>query len=390
MIADGLSLKHSPYAAEVLAEYSPAADCPLLEDDVRLWVSHDAYQQVVRKTDALPHHPILEPADLWAPAGIVLYEGGFVADNPDAHVDLWLVAHQWWPTADGLAVVQFMGGPLRHYLSQRHGITGPYESIRSVNRNGPDRLVVDGFFPTGKLLEIEEQTEMRFVTPVADPMFTSYVSGVMWPWGSPITPVGPDYTYEISKEEAEKKSLLTGSIERAAPDMERAALRRQMSPFPVDKDATRVMGRLWTIMQTAAAPLSSLPRGFRRPLEREGKKKPAYRQALNSLWVVDVPQLIESNSKNTPPTNSGETGAKHSYRYPVRGHWRNQWYPSVQARKPIWIEEHIRGPVSAPLYDARSEWAKRFPVYRLRPPPEGNEPNGTRTESEAKKEHMRV
>jgi hypothetical protein len=33
----------------------------------------------------------------------------------------------------------------------------------------------------------------------------------------------------------------------------------------------------------------------------------------------------------------------------VRGHWRNQWYPSMQAHRPKYIPEHIKGPEDKPL-----------------------------------------
>ncbi|WP_255312534.1 hypothetical protein [Rhodococcus tukisamuensis] len=33
----------------------------------------------------------------------------------------------------------------------------------------------------------------------------------------------------------------------------------------------------------------------------------------------------------------------------VRGHWRHQWYPSVQRHVPIWITDYIAGPENAPI-----------------------------------------
>lgn len=44
------------------------------------------------------------------------------------------------------------------------------------------------------------------------------------------------------------------------------------------------------------------------------------------------------------------TGVRHGHRYPVRGHWRNHWYPSVQDHRPIWIDQHIRGPEGTELH----------------------------------------
>ncbi len=36
-------------------------------------------------------------------------------------------------------------------------------------------------------------------------------------------------------------------------------------------------------------------------------------------------------------------------RWVVRGHWRNQWYPSLNSHRRIWIDEHEAGNPAAPL-----------------------------------------
>jgi len=38
-----------------------------------------------------------------------------------------------------------------------------------------------------------------------------------------------------------------------------------------------------------------------------------------------------------------------SCRWVVRGHWRNQWYPSLHYNKPLWITPYIKGPEDKPL-----------------------------------------
>jgi hypothetical protein len=50
-------------------------------------------------------------------------------------------------------------------------------------------------------------------------------------------------------------------------------------------------------------------------------------------------------------TSATGSGAKHGHRYPVMGHWRDQWYPSVEDHRPIWINQHIRGPEGTELRD---------------------------------------
>ena len=85
-----------------------------------------------------------------------------------------------------------------------------------------------------------------------------------------------------------------------------------------------------------------------------------------NLWVVDIPRSLPN------PHPQSNLGASIPTAIPSGGTGRNQWYPSIQDNKPRWIEDHVRGPHSAPLYDARPEWAKQFPIYRLRLPPDAD------------------
>jgi len=38
-----------------------------------------------------------------------------------------------------------------------------------------------------------------------------------------------------------------------------------------------------------------------------------------------------------------------SHRWIVNGHWRQQWYPTQQEHRVIWIPPHIKGPADKPL-----------------------------------------
>lgn len=37
------------------------------------------------------------------------------------------------------------------------------------------------------------------------------------------------------------------------------------------------------------------------------------------------------------------------WQWAVRGHWRNQWYPSENMHKQVWIESYIKGPEDKPM-----------------------------------------
>lgn len=49
------------------------------------------------------------------------------------------------------------------------------------------------------------------------------------------------------------------------------------------------------------------------------------------------------------PETTGESQREWHHRWIVRGHWRKQWYPSIQAHRPVWIAPFLKGPDDAPL-----------------------------------------
>lgn len=54
------------------------------------------------------------------------------------------------------------------------------------------------------------------------------------------------------------------------------------------------------------------------------------------------------------------TGRPLTKRVPVRGHWKNHWYPARQDHRPLFITEHERGPKEAPRADQDRETVYRF------------------------------
>ncbi len=42
-------------------------------------------------------------------------------------------------------------------------------------------------------------------------------------------------------------------------------------------------------------------------------------------------------------------GRDYSHRWIVGGHWRNQWYPSREVHRPVWIAPYVKGPDDKPL-----------------------------------------
>ena len=83
-------------------------------------------------------------------------------------------------------------------------------------------------------------------------------------------------------------------------------------------------------------------RTLRRRAQREGYNPAPVR-------VVSI-----HHRADTPIHSESSDGRTYRVRWTVRGHWRNQWYPSRQEHRPVWINPHIKGPDGAPLHTAET------------------------------------
>jgi len=89
---------------------------------------------------------------------------------------------------------------------------------------------------------------------------------------------------------------------------------------------------------TEVAVYDTVPREVRRRHKREGYELPRY-------------SVIRLRRKKTitPKDDEAEKKWRLNYRTLTRGHWRQQWFPSLQTHRQIWIDEFIRGPEDAEL-----------------------------------------
>lgn len=83
----------------------------------------------------------------------------------------------------------------------------------------------------------------------------------------------------------------------------------------------------------------SIPRSTARRLARSGFSDPRLR--VVALRRADKPCLNEPGGSDVQ--------RDYTHRWLVRGHWRNQWFPSIQDHKPRWIAQHLKGPEDKPL-----------------------------------------
>jgi hypothetical protein len=94
-------------------------------------------------------------------------------------------------------------------------------------------------------------------------------------------------------------------------------------------------------------------RGVRRRRERAHVNIP-----LEGVRVITLRRARENVPAGVP--HDSEDGDWYSYRFLVRGHWRNQWYPSQGRHAPKWIEPFVKGPEHAPFvhHDRVYEWKR--------------------------------
>ncbi|GAA4846290.1 hypothetical protein [Kitasatospora terrestris] len=59
-------------------------------------------------------------------------------------------------------------------------------------------------------------------------------------------------------------------------------------------------------------------------------------------------RVIELRRPQGAPGEASE-GRDWQHQWIVRGHWRQQWYPSRQVHRPVWIAPHVKGPEGAPM-----------------------------------------
>lgn len=101
----------------------------------------------------------------------------------------------------------------------------------------------------------------------------------------------------------------------------------------------QVVRAAWLLMTQpgiTAVDEQPLSRTMRRRAEREGYNP-------NAVRVVRIRDQADTPHREQPGERS------YQVRWTVRGHWRNQWYPSRGEHRPVWINPHVKGPQDAPL-----------------------------------------
>lgn len=108
----------------------------------------------------------------------------------------------------------------------------------------------------------------------------------------------------------------------------------------------RVILTAWLLMQQSLADVSEVEpdRAARKRLRREGHEPAAVR-------VIELRRPKHSGSE------PAESSRNYVHRWITRGHWRQQWYPSREVHRPVWIAPHVKGPEGAPMIGGEKVYA---------------------------------
>lgn len=97
---------------------------------------------------------------------------------------------------------------------------------------------------------------------------------------------------------------------------------------------------MWTLIQQPLAAVGEMTpdRAQRRRLRKDN-------QPPGPVVVVTL------RRRSAPTTDQHDDGeqVEWSHRWMVRGHWRNHWHPRLGLHRPMWINDHIKGPDDKPL-----------------------------------------
>ena len=105
----------------------------------------------------------------------------------------------------------------------------------------------------------------------------------------------------------------------------------------------------WNILRqerVVEASDAEVPRSTRRRAARERMPEPNVR-------------VITLRRARSEPKDETANSREWHHRWVVRGHWRRQWYASIEDHRPVWIAPHLKGPEDAPLLGGHKVYAAR-------------------------------
>lgn len=110
---------------------------------------------------------------------------------------------------------------------------------------------------------------------------------------------------------------------------------------PCFETAHRTLAAIWVLLRQRLA--VATPAQASRPARRRiGRAMPE--RSLDDVAVITLRRPAQDASE-APEHRSVEW----NHRWLVDGHWRQQWYPSLDDHRPVWIAPYVKGPEDKPL-----------------------------------------
>jgi hypothetical protein len=281
------------------------ASCPPYVSDMETWkleqtvpihVSSEMCQLVYHARRTFQPEPLLK-TDLYLPAGFVLFEDdAFLIDDP--------------------AFLPFRY-PIKAICYAPVSVMGSYEGGFLL-----DSATIDDATGINVSLYMDWRKD-----PTYDQGF--YESLSRWPLH-----LFHHTTFQFGKTVAEQIGPLSDHLERfdeESDDIEAASAL-------VAHDFEKIVQVLFRLLkqQVVLPVVSETPRPTRRRAMRANVDSRVH------VVTLRRPRRAGNSDPEAEPKNW-------THRWMVNGHWRNQWYPSIQQHRQIWINGYTKGPEDKPL-----------------------------------------
>lgn len=210
------------------------------------------------------------------------------------------------------------------------------QSLPSFELRPEDVVSPSGFAYFGRPLTFHDDKGKR-----------TTVRGVLW--------------YQVSPDEAglgdDKYRIAVNWFTHRDDEVKDPAQRDKLAPWVLDTVTMWPYGWGWEDIGEDARTLLtfwliiSQPIGYPQGIRPDRRLRRQADRAMPDYGDINVCYLRKRVSRDPDAWEYPEESedSHYSHRFPVRGFWRNQWYPSEGRHKPKWIAPYIKGPADKPL-----------------------------------------
>lgn len=114
-----------------------------------------------------------------------------------------------------------------------------------------------------------------------------------------------------------------------------------------EAEARRMAAAQWKLVQVLWRIGSQVVRAKQRAPRAARREARRYRMPQEDITIITLRKM--SDRALDSGDADWEDGEHYHVQFVVRGHWRNQWYPSEQRHRQIWINPYVKGPEHAPM-----------------------------------------